>query len=173
VAAVAVPVTLAMTFLVMKVLHQTLNLMSLGGMAVAIGLVIDDAIVVVEAIARRHEHGEDPKSAAVRGTQDLAAAVIGTTVTTVIVFVPLAFVSGLVGDFFTALASTLSAAVIISLVIALVGVPVAAAKVMRPRPLHDKPSRLEGIYGRVANWGAHNKWIGMLLVVLSIAGGYF
>ena len=170
-AASTVPVTLAATFIAMKVFHQTLNLMSLGGMAVAIGLVIDDAIVVVEAIARRHEHGSDPVQAAIDGTNDLAPAVIGTTVTTVIVFLPLAFVSGIVGDFFAALAGTLSAAVILSLVIALTGVPAIASKWLRPRASHTEATRLERIYGAVANWGAHRRWVGPLLLALAIAMG--
>jgi len=75
----------------MKLFHGTLNLMSLGGLAIAIGLVIDDAIIVVEAVARRLEHGEPPAQAAAGGATDLAPAVLGTTITTVIVFVPLPF----------------------------------------------------------------------------------
>ncbi len=88
VASLAVPLTLGMTFLAVG-LHQSLNLMSLGGLAVAIGLVIDDAIVVVEAIGRRIEEGMPVADAAEAGTKTLFAAVVGTTLTTVIVFLPL------------------------------------------------------------------------------------
>ena len=91
----------------MRLAGQTLNLMSLGGMAVAIGLVVDDAIVMIEAIARQRDAGDDPPTGrrrAARGTS--RAAVIGTTLTTVVVFVPLAFLQGVVGDFFRALAFT-------------------------------------------------------------------
>lgn len=171
-AAVTVPITLAITFLAMKLLHQSLNLMSLGGMAVAIGLVIDDAIVVIEAIARRLEHGESPEDATTKGTQDMAPAVVGTTITTVIVFVPLAFVSGIVGDFFTALAVTLSAAVILSMVISLVGIPAVAARLLRPAKHRAERSRLDRLYGRVANWGSHRRWAGVVLLVLVSAAGY-
>ncbi len=171
VAATTVPTTLAVTFIVMKALNQTLNVMSLGGMAVAIGLVIDDAIVVIEAIARRLEHGESPEKAAAEGTHDLAAAVVGTTITTVIVFVPLAFVQGLVGDFFSALAGTLSVAVIVSLGVALLAVPPAAASFLRARVHSVGASRMERAYGAMANWGAHRKWVGVVLLAVAIAMG--
>lgn len=161
VAAVAVPLTLIITFLAMHALGQTLNLMSLGGLAVAVGLVVDDAIVIVEAIARRHEQGDAPEVAAREGTRELAAAVIGTTITTVIVFLPLAFLSGIVGKFFSALASTLSAAVLISLAVALSVVPIAAARFMRPKAL--PPSAwFERAYGRLVRWSARFGAVGLL-----------
>ncbi len=122
----SIPVTLAMTFLVMRVFGQTLNLMSLGGMAVAIGIVIDDAIVIVESIARHKGLGKSPLRAARDGTKELAPAVIGTTTTTVVVFLPLAFLGGVVGDFFRALAFTVVTAVVLSMLVALILVPLAA-----------------------------------------------
>jgi CzcA family heavy metal efflux pump len=133
-AAVAVPVTLAVSFVAMKAAGQTLNLMSLGGMAVAIGLVVDDAIVMIEAIARHRDEGKDAQTAATEGTRDLAPAVLGTTLTTVVVFVPLAFLQGIVGDFFRSLAFTLTVAVSISLVVALVLVPLAASVGLSAKP---------------------------------------
>lgn len=168
VAAVAVPATLVLTFVAMQLLGQTLNLMSLGGMAVAIGLVVDDAIVIVEAISRKREGGLAPRAAAEEGTNELAAAVIGTTVTTVIVFLPLAFLEGVVGKFFSALALTLSASVVISLVVAVGIIPIAAARVMTgaPRIAHG---RWEQRYGRLAGWSARHAWLGAVCVVASVA----
>jgi CzcA family heavy metal efflux pump len=125
-AGICVPLTLAVTFLAMRIAGQTLNLMSLGGMAVAIGLVVDDAIVMIEAISRQRGAGADILTAAVVGTTELAPAVVGTTLTTVVVFVPLAFLGGVVGDFFRALAFTVTSAVLVSLVVALTLVPLAA-----------------------------------------------
>jgi CzcA family heavy metal efflux pump len=133
-AGLCVPVTLAITFLAMGIAHQTLNLMSLGGMAVAIGLVVDDAIVMIEAIARHRDAGAEVPAASVTGTAELAPAVIGTTLTTVVVFVPLAFLGGVVGDFFRALAFTVTAAVLVSLVVALVLVPLASSAFLSSRP---------------------------------------
>jgi len=149
-AAISIPITLAMTFGLMKIAHQTLNLMSLGGMAVAIGLVVDDAIVMIEAITRRRDAGEDPAAAATSGTRDLAPAVIGTTLTTVVVFVPLAFLDGIVGDFFRALAFTVTAAVMLSLVVALVLVPLAAGVGLSRGSLPRGESRFAAAYRRVA-----------------------
>lgn len=132
-AALAVPVTLFVTFVCMKIGHQTLNLMSLGGMAVAIGLVVDDAIVIVEAIARKREQGTAPELAAELGTAELAPAVIGTTLTSIVVLIPLGFLSGVVGDFFRTLAFTLTAAVVISLLVALCLIPIAGVGRNSPR----------------------------------------
>jgi CzcA family heavy metal efflux pump len=133
VAALAVPMTLGITFIPVHLLGQSLNLMSMGGLAVAIGLVVDDAIVVVEAIRRGIEQGSAPEAAARASTRALLPALVGTTATTVIVFLPLAWLQGLVGRFFVALAATLSAAVLLSLAVALTVVPLAAAAWMRPR----------------------------------------
>jgi len=131
-AALSVPFALLATFLAMDLLGETLNLMSLGGMAVAIGLVIDDAIVVVEAVARRLEHGEDPATATREALEEMTGPVTGTTVTTVIVLAPLAFLAGLTGRFFAALALTLGSAVALSLAFALLVLPLLAARFLRP-----------------------------------------
>ncbi|HMI84596.1 MAG TPA: efflux RND transporter permease subunit [Polyangiaceae bacterium] len=148
IAALTIPITLAISFAAMKIAHQTLNLMSLGGMAVAIGLVVDDAIVVVEAIARHRDRGSDAATAAREGARELAPAIIGTTLTTVVVFVPLAFLEGIVGDFFRALAFTLTAAVCISLAVALGLVPLAAGFTFSPS--RSLPStRAEAIYDKM------------------------
>lgn len=171
IAAATVPTVLAATFLVMRIAGATLNLMSLGGMAIAVGLVIDDAIIVLEAIARRLEHGESPEAAAAGGVSDIGPAVLGTTITTVIVLVPLAFVSGLVGEFFTALAIPLSAAVLLSLVVSLTSLPIAAARFLVAHLRQPETPRLEVIYRRIAGWGARRAWTGPLLVVLTLALG--
>ncbi len=169
VAASVVPVVLASCFVAMKAAGQSLNIMSLGGLAVAVGLVIDDAIIVVEAIARHLEEGVAPEEAARRGTDDLAAAVIGTTATTVVVFLPLAFVEGLVGSFFGALAGTLSAAVLLSLVVSLTAVPAVAARWFVRREGHARTSTLDRFYAALAEWGARRRWVGAALVAAAIA----
>jgi CzcA family heavy metal efflux pump len=148
-AATAVPITLAITLVGMRLTHQTLNLMSLGGMAVAIGLVVDDAIVVIEAIARHRDGGVAANDAATTGSIELAPAVIGTTLTTAVVFVPLAFLQGVVGDFFRALAFTVTAAVLASLAIALVLVPLGAGVLLPSRPRFRGTGRLGARYGRL------------------------
>ncbi len=171
VAALALPLTLGITFLVIALLDQTLNLMSLGGMAVAIGLVIDDAIVVVEAIGRRLEEGASPRVAAEEGTRAMFSAVLGTTATTVVVFIPLAWLHGVVGRFFSALAVTLSVAVALSFLVAVVVVPVAAARWLRPRTGAPAPSRYIRSYSRLLALSLRRRVVGFALVGACLALG--
>jgi multidrug efflux pump subunit AcrB len=175
-AAVAVPITLVCTLGVMRLLGQTLNLMSLGGLAVAIGLVVDDAIVIVEAIVQRLEAGDAVGDAVERGTGDLLAAVVGTTVTTVVVFAPLALISGVVGTFFGALAVTLCSAVSLSLLVSLTIVPLVAARVLRRRGgggagSHGPGGRLGAAYGRLVRRVASRPVPSVIGVVLVAAAG--
>jgi multidrug efflux pump subunit AcrB len=131
IAATSLPLTLVGTFWILHLAGGTIDLMSLGGLAIAIGLVIDDAIVVVENIHRHRAAGETVAVAAEKGTSELVAAVTGSTLTTVVVFVPLGLLQGVVGQFFAALSLTLAAAVLLSLVYALLFIPNAAARLLR------------------------------------------
>src|SRR4051812_1061772 len=150
VAAIPVPLTLLGTFAVMRWLGVTLNLMSLGGLAVAIGLVVDDAIVVTEGIVRRLEDGHPVAEAVELGTRDMFAAVIGTTFTTVVVFAPLALLTGVTGSFLGALAVTLAIAVLLSMVIALTLIPLLAGR-LRPRAPRRAATDTDRV-GRVIRW---------------------
>jgi CzcA family heavy metal efflux pump len=169
-AGLTVPLTLAVTFVAMRLAGQTLNLMSLGGMAVAIGLVVDDAIVMIEAIARHRDLGADVPTAALSGTAELAPAVIGTTLTTVVVFVPLAFLSGVVGDFFRALAFTVTAAVLVSLAMALVLVPLAAG-VFMSRTAHAQNGWMMRTYDRVLRAVVGRPLLATLALLAVVASG--
>ncbi len=160
-AALSVPVALVSTFFGMSLAGQTLNLMSLGGMAIAIGLVIDDAIVVVEAIVKRREEGAPPGEAVAEGLREMTSPVVGTTVTTIVVLLPLALMTGLVGSFFKALALTLASAVFASLLFALFVLPLLAVRLGgrnagRPARLERAHAALLGAAGsrRVAVAGA-------------------
>ncbi len=142
ISALAIPTTLAITFLFLHWAGESLNLMSLGGLAVAIGLIIDDTVVVIENIARHLEkkpggptgssEGLDPVGAASR---EITGAVVGSTLTTVLVFLPLAFIVGVYGQFFASLSWALSIAVLVSMVISLTLIPVFAAKFLAGRPM--------------------------------------
>jgi CzcA family heavy metal efflux pump len=169
IAAVPVPLTLLGTFAVMRWVGVTLNLMSLGGLAVAIGLVVDDAIVVTEGIVRRLEDGHTPAEAAELGTRDMFAAVIGTTTTTVLVFAPLGLLSGITGRFLGALAVTLSIAVLLSMVTALTLIPLLASRlVVHTRGEHAaETGRTAGAIG----WLVRRRYVGLVVIaVLAIAG---
>jgi CzcA family heavy metal efflux pump len=147
VAAVTLPLTVVSTFLFMKLFGETINLMSMGGLAVAIGLVIDDAVVVVENIHRHRARGEGPE-AVERATAELVAPVVGSTLTTLVVFAPLGLLSGVVGQFFRALSITLSVSVGLSLFLALTLIPL-LARWTRPERAH--PGRGRGLEERYAS----------------------
>jgi CzcA family heavy metal efflux pump len=169
VAAVPVPLTLLGTFAVMRWLGVTLNLMSLGGLAVAIGLIVDDAIVVTEGIVRRLEDGHPVAEAVELGTRDMFAAVIGTTFTTVVVFAPLALLTGVTGSFLGALAITLAIAVLLSMVIALSLIPVLAGR-LRPRAAKPAPDDRDRI-GRLIRWLVRRRSAAIVVIVaLAIVG---
>ncbi len=126
ISAAAIPVTLAVTVFAMWVIGQTFNLMTLGAMAIAIGLVIDDAVVVTENIARHLLLGASRVLAIRAAVQELIWPVTTSTVTTVVVFLPLGLLQGVVGQFFAALATTLTVAVLVSLILALTLIPLLA-----------------------------------------------
>ena len=148
VAALSLPLTLGATLLVLRLFGQTLNIMSLGGLAIAVGLVIDDAVVIVEAVHRHLEAGLAPAEAARRGTDELFWPVVGTTVTTVVVFLPLGLLGGVAGQFFAALSVALATAVALSLPVALAVLPSVAARILRPA---RRASAGAGLARRYAN----------------------
>ncbi|HEY0480838.1 MAG TPA: efflux RND transporter permease subunit [Kofleriaceae bacterium] len=169
IAAVPVPLTLLGTFAVMRWAGVTLNLMSLGGLAVSIGLVVDDAIVVTEGIVRRLEDGLAVGEAIAAGTRDMFAAVIGTTFTTVVVFAPLALLTGVTGSFLGALGMTLAIAVLLSMVIALSLIPVLAVR-LRPRP--PKPAGETDRIGRAIRWLVRRRAVAAAVVAALVVTGY-
>jgi len=118
-AGVVVPVTICVTFVGMKLLGQSFNMMTLGGLAAAGGLVIDDAIVMVENIVLHRDGGEPPLEATSRALKELTIPLIGSTLTPIVVFLPLISITGVTGTFFSALAIAMSIALLTSLVLAL------------------------------------------------------
>lgn len=128
ISAATIPLTLAITVFVMRLVGQTFNLMTLGAMAIAIGLVIDDAVVVVENIVRHLGMGGDRLRALREAVQELIWPVTTSTITTVVVFLPLGLLQGVVGQFFAALSATLTIAVLVSLALALTIIPLLAAQ---------------------------------------------
>jgi multidrug efflux pump subunit AcrB len=147
IAATTIPLTVVITFFFMRLFGQTFNLMSLGGIAVAIGLVIDDAVVVVENIERhmRRRSAESRRDAIYGSVGELMAAVIGSTITTVVVFLPLVLLEGVTGQFFSALSVALTVAVLVSLVLALMLIPLLADSLLpqieSPAPAQNSPSQ--------------------------------
>jgi HAE1 family hydrophobic/amphiphilic exporter-1 len=126
VAAVSIPLSLLAALVVMQLTGISLNVMTLGGLAVAVGRVVDDSIVVLENIYRHRAMGEDRLAASLNGPREVAGAITAATVTTVGVFLPLGFVGGIVSQFFLPFALTVTFALLASLVVALTVVPVLA-----------------------------------------------
>src|SRR5579863_7198663 len=123
VAGLVIPVTILITFIVLKIVGQTFNLMTLGGLAAAVGLVIDDAIVVVENIVLHRDAGEERIEAIHSALSEITVPLIGSTLTPIVVFLPLIAITGVTGTFFRALAITMAAALFTSLALALVWTP--------------------------------------------------
>ena len=146
VSATSIPVTLAVTIFVMSVIGQTFNLMTLGAMAIAIGLVIDDAVVITENIARHLLLGGGRVLAIRAAVQELIWPVTTSTITTVVVFLPLGLLQGVVGQFFAALATTLTVAVLVSLALALTLIPLLAEQFVTA---HEVDASVTGILARV------------------------
>jgi CzcA family heavy metal efflux pump len=173
IAALTLPITVLMTFLVMQLLGGSINVMSMGGLAVAIGLVIDNAVIVVENIYRHLSAGEDPATAVTIAMRELIAPVIGSTLTTVVVFVPLGLLSGVVGQFFKALSITLSAAVLLSLVPALTLTPMLSRWAGRhdPSPAAHHGGWLERGYARSLAIALRRPAFALLCALVFAVGG--
>ena len=116
---------------------MTLNFMTLGGLAISVGRVVDDAIVVLENVYRHIQAGRDRWEAALDATTEVGPAILASTLTTIVVFAPLAFIQGLVGAFFLPFALTVVFALAASLVVALTAVPVLGAYLLRPGDLPE------------------------------------
>ncbi len=132
ISAASIPLTLAITVFIMSLVGQTFNLMTLGAMAIAIGIVIDDAVVVSENIVRHLRFTPDRDRAIHDAVQELIVPVTTSTITTVVVFLPLRLLEGVVGQFFKALSITLTIAVLVSLVLAVTIIPLLAEAFLHP-----------------------------------------
>jgi len=177
VTAAIIPATVLITFLLMRLAGMTLNLMTLGALAVGIGLVIDDAIVVVENVFRHLAHGEERSVAVQKAAQEIAAPMVSSTLTTVVVFLPLVLVSGVYGAFFTALAVTLSIALMVSLMLALLVSPTLCATFLKTRPGAPEHGRLfeqfVRLYENVLRFALKRRWIAPIGAIILLGGTYF
>lgn len=154
ISALALPTSIIGTFALMSAMGFSLNTLTLIGMSLAIGLLIDDAVVVRESITRRLEAGDDPFTAASRGTSEIALAVLATTMSLVAVFVPVAFMSGMVGQFFKQFGLTIAAAVLLSLWVAFTLDPMLSARLSR-RHVPGPRKGLAGVIERLLEKNDH------------------
>ena len=166
--AVTVPVSLIATVAVLSIMNFTINLLTLLAMILAIGMVVDDAIVVLENIFRRIQLGEPPLLAALKGARQVGFAVVATTLVLVAVFVPITFMQGNTGRLFSEFAIALAGAVCLSSLVALTLSPMMCSRILKPRALgtSSKPPRLMRLqeatakrYGRLLVKLMQHKWV--------------
>jgi len=181
VAGLVIPVTVMVTFIALKVMGQTFDLMTLGGLAAAVGLVIDDAIVVVENIVLHRDAGQGRLEAIESALREITVPLIGSTITPVVVFIPLIAITGVTGVFFRALAVTMSVSLLTSLALALTWTPNLSQYFIRGRHEKENPqeaapaasekqsevdaqrllaaedAHLSGFFLRVVNF--HERWL--------------
>ena len=173
VAGISIPLSLLVALIVLWQQHITLNILTLGGMMVAIGRVVDDAIVVLENISRHVGEGERPLVAAYTGAREIVGAVTSSTLSTVAVFLPIAFLTGIAGSFFRPFALTVVVALLASLVVAITVVPLLASRLLRPVSAEDVERRLQynwmqRVYVPVILWATGHR-----LLALVAAGAMF
>ncbi|MGH9715646.1 MAG: efflux RND transporter permease subunit [Candidatus Acidiferrales bacterium] len=143
IAGMVIPISLLVTFIVMKLLGESFDLMTLGGMAAAVGLIIDDAIVVLENVVLHREAGEGRFQAVSLTLQELSTALVGSTLTPIVVFVPLVAITGVTGVFFRAMAVTIAAALLTSLTLALTWTPTLCLYLLRKQSIPPPAARAE------------------------------
>ena len=172
--AVAIPVSIVGTFFVLWMVGFTINVFTLFGLVLAIGLVVDDAIVVLENVVRRMETGEPVFEAALLGTRQIAVAVVATTLSLVAVFLPVIFTGGATGRLFLEFGTTVAVSVILSMVVALTLTPMLCAHLLRApapgEPAHAGPSRLDRGFARSLDWVLRRPALVLPVLALVLGG---
>ncbi len=177
---ITIPVSLIGTFSLIALAGFTINTLTLLALVLAIGLVVDDAIVVLENIYRHIEEGLEPFQAAIKGAKEISFAVVAMTLTLAAVFAPLAFTPGRTGRLFGEFALTLAGAVIVSGFVALTLTPMMCSKLLRHTA---KPTRFDRAmesffsgmtrgYGRMLSWTLAHRWVVLLVMLVSAGGSY-
>ena len=166
ISAVAMPLSMIPTFLVMKMCGYTLNNMSMLGLALVIGILVDDAIVEVENIVRHIQMGKTPYRAALEAADEIGLAVVGTTFSIIAVFVPVAFMGGIPGQFFKQFGMTVSVAVFFSLLVARLITPMMCAYFLDVPPHSDEKGWFTRLYDRALKWALRNRAATFTLAVI-------
>ncbi|WP_198332586.1 efflux RND transporter permease subunit [Psychrobacter aquimaris] len=162
VAAVALPLSVIPTFLGMYLFGFSLNIISLLALSLVIGVLVDDAIVEVENIIRHLRMGKTPYEAAMEAADEIGLAVVATTFTLIAVFLPTAFMGGIVGQFFRQFGWTAALSIFASLMVARLITPMMAAYILRPEKNHvEKQSAMMGYYLKIVSWTLHRRWLTM------------
>ncbi|MBN9697119.1 MAG: efflux RND transporter permease subunit, partial [Zoogloea sp.] len=176
---VVVPVSLVGTFSIMYLAGFSLDNLSLMALTIATGFVVDDAIVVLENIARHVDEGMPPRQAALRGAREIGFTVLSMSLSLIAVFIPILAMGGIVGRLFREFAVVLSAAILVSMVVSLTTTPMMCARLLRPRPPEGERGRLDravgraldalvGGYRRSLGWALDHRWVVMLVLLATV-----
>lgn len=172
---IAIPYSVIVTFVLMFFADFALNIMTLGALALGIGMLVDNAIVVIENIERHLAMGKDSKLAASDGTKEVAGAITASTLTTVAVFVPVIFITGLIGQIFTEFALTISFSLIASLVVALTVIPMLGSRMLKkPKGNYEAKRRRSKAYNnfeRSIKWALGHRILVLILTTVLLAVG--
>lgn len=170
----SLPISIFATISVLNSLGYTLNIMTLGGLVVAIGRIVDDSIVVIENIYRwKQQKGNQykKKEMALYATKEVIGAIASSTFATVVVFLPLAFVSGIIGEFFRPFAISVVVSILTSLIVAIILIPTLGAKFLsKPLKEHSNDTRFMRGYEKLLRSALKRKWIVILLSIVLLAG---
>lgn len=174
---ISIPYSVIFTFVLMYFSDFTLNIMTLGGLALGIGMLVDNAIVVIENIYRHLSMGKDSKVAASDGAKEVGSAITASTLTTVAVFLPVVFITGIIGELFTEFALTISFSLIASLVVALTVVPMLASRLLKAPKTNLEAKRQESglmrLLERSIKWSLRNRAVVIAITMLLLAAGSF
>ncbi len=167
---IAIPYSVIVTFVLMYFAHFTLNIMTLGALALGIGMLVDNAIVVIENVERHLGLGKNPIEAAKQGTKEVALAITASTLTTIAVFIPVMFIEGLIGQIFTEFALTISFSLIASLLVALTVVPMLASRLLKMKDQNINEMRKASAFYKHYNasivWVLKHRFLVILSAVL-------
>ena len=169
----AIPVSIIATFNLMYFDHLTLNIMTLGGLALGAGMLVDNAIVVIENIFRNHEAGMSVKEAVIEGTAQVGGAITASTLTTIVVFLPIVYMHGASGELFKDEAWTVTFSLLSSLFVAIFLIPMLYHRFYRKKsaPTAKKSIQLAG-YGRFLKQIVHHKWLVIIITILLVGLSY-
>lgn len=174
---ISIPFSVIVTFVLIYFSGYTLNIMTLGGLALGIGMLVDNSIVVIENIYRHLNKGEEPRTAAAKGTKEVGVAIIASTLTTVAVFVPVVFVTGIIGDLFKQFALTIAFSLVASLFVALTIVPMIASRILKTPEQNKEEKRQRSSamqsLGSAVEWVLHHRISVLFIALLLFAGGIF
>ncbi|MBK7928882.1 MAG: efflux RND transporter permease subunit [Bryobacterales bacterium] len=182
ISALAIPTSIITTFTVLRVMDFTLNSMTLLGLTLAVGIVIDDAIIVLENIVRfLEEKNLPPKEAAIQATKEISMAVVATTISLVIIFVPIAFMSGYARRFLNQFGWTMAVSILVSMLVAFTVTPSLAARLLRRKGAagghkahgHHEPNWIERAYLGILTWSLNHRWVIVGICLVTLGSTYF